>query len=426
MVLRCRMVADCPGARCLCWILLFVSVQLAGCARFQTEYGASEGVSGSESLNGFGALRAALEGSSANVLPEIQTHEVARLSQREVDNEALVWIPTAWPPINRQEVQQWLDRWLAQDGRTLIFIVPDAGSDEAYFREAADTAPPDQRLAYRRRLAQEINERILADANRSDVTLGGWFTAQSLPFRVSLSDRRFVDFSLVANPTVTAGNAAPPPPPATEQTHALEVLEQESVDAPSGSSKLTTLARLTSRRWKGSQVLLVPSGSLLTNFAMTDVSARAMAGRLANEIRRASDLPVEASIDVGFLSSSYSPVPISQAKAGFPKTKGWELMTEMPLSLINMHVAFLGIVLCLMLLPAFGRPRRIRYNRPTHFGNHLSAMAALMRRGGGTAYAKSKISQYLRQVRGETSGPWVQPPTDAADPATTSETKQLE
>ncbi|TWU18361.1 hypothetical protein Poly21_05230 [Allorhodopirellula heiligendammensis] len=397
-------------------LLLFVLL-CSGCSRFSTEYGASDGVPGDESLNGFGAFRTALEGAPAGLVPELEIHDVARLSDRESESDAIVWLPTRWPPSNPQEVQEWLDRWLAQDHRTLIFVVPDSGSTEAYFREASATAPADQRLSYRRRLAQLINERLLAEANRSDIGLGDWFTARALPYRVELPGRRLVDFSVE--------QSTAQPPAASNSTDPLhfEVVEQEAADAATGSRSLTTLARITRDRWKSSQVLVVSSGSLLTNFAMTAPAARELTRDLQNAIRRISETDPATPITVGFLSSRYTAIPISAAQPGLPKARGWELMTEMPLSLINLHVAFLGIVLCLMLLPVFGRPRSVRYNQPTHFGNHLSAMAALMRRSGGTVYAKQKISAYLRLVRGETSGPWVLPQEDAVDSEHPNETE---
>lgn len=388
---------------------------LSGCSRFSTEYGASEGPAGMESLNGFGAFRTALQHSPAGVGPAIESHDVARLSLREAESDAIVWIPASWSPSNLQEIMDWLDRWLAQDNRTLVFIVPGEGSTEAYFQEAAGIAPPEQRLNYRRRLAELINEHLLAEATRVDVRLGNWFTANPLPNRVTLPDRQLLDFS-IAEPTATTMAGQKP----TEDLR-FEPLDQERVSLANGSTSLTTLARITRERWKSSQVLVVASGSMLTNFAMTGDAAPAMASEIQHEIRRASDKAPEskinpgAKINVGFLASRFGPIPVSDATPEIPKTRGWELMTEMPLSLINLHVAFLGIVLCLMLLPVFGRARHVRYHAPTHFGNHLSAMATLMRRSGGTDYAKRQISEYLRRVRGETSGPWVLPPEDAAD-----------
>ncbi|EMI46552.1 hypothetical protein [Rhodopirellula sp. SWK7] len=430
-------------------IVSLMSLVVSGCMGFDTEYGASTGASGQQSVNGFGAFRTLLEqapdeipapdASEAASPREMKTRDLVRLSVREEQNDAIVWVPNEWAPINETSVRKWMERWLAQGNHTLVFIVPDGGSTEEYFHVAAEVATPKQRLEYRRRLAREINERLLTDAGRENIRVKDWFAADALPYRVRLSDRRVCDFDLEpyveprsrsaaasgnelseldwgkgsdddndGEQSDAAGDTAVEP-----ETRRFDPLLQETVSVPGGKSSLTTLLRIMDERWGNSRILVVASGGLLTNFAMTSDAAQEIAKTIRDEIRSAASKTDEESSDsalrVSFLASDQFPIPISTVKPGIPKSKGWELMTEMPLSLINMHVAFLGVVLCLMLLPVFGRPRRVRYNRVTHFGNHLSAMATLMRRGGGKEYAQERISQYLRHVRGETSGPWVLP-----------------
>lgn len=429
--------------RAIFLLLLVLSLTLTGCSRFDTQYGASDGASGTESINGFGAFRTALQESPPADAAEILTHDAARLSLREAQSDVIVWIPVAWAPSNLLEIQDWLDQWLTQNHRTLIFVVPDDGSTEAYFREAATLAPPQQRLNYRRQLAKLTNERTLNEVERSDVSLDHWFTATALPYGAALPDRQRTDFSIEdskvnavtpnqsaaspqvsSNPTISSSKVSSKQAASAETDDLrLEPVERVTATFPTGSNSLTTLARITCDRWKQSQVLVVASGSLVTNFAMTGTSGRKMVSRIRDGMRLASDVGPDQSIDVAFLSSGIRPIPVSESQPESPRTRGWELMTEMPLSLINLHVAFLGIVLCLMLLPVFGRPRSVRYHHPTHFGNHLSAMATLMLRSGGTNYAKQKISEYLRQVRGETSGPWVLPQPDSADSEQPRETQ---
>nr|WP_271872476.1 hypothetical protein [Rubripirellula sp.] len=83
------------------------------------------------------------------------------------------------------------------------------------------------------------------------------------------------------------------------------------------------------------------------------------------------------------------------------------MLTVWPISLLTMHGIFLGLVICLMLLPIFGRPKKISHNQSGNFGDHLDAVAALMKRAGGEKYARSKISDYMKRMRGETTGPWI-------------------
>lgn len=450
--------------------VLLCLLLLTGCSRFYTDYGESDGVQGNQSLNGFGALRTSFEETIAEVdaiesdqPTQIETFDIARLSARAKRFEAIVWLPTSWPPINEPAVTSWMDQWLREKDRTIVFVVPDGGSTEAYYRSAADLAPPDQRLEYRRRLAKQINERLLEDGRRRDVTITDWFRADALPYRVILPNRRIADYDLRPAPSPkTDGSESDPsdeielvemelvemdedelfeeiealldegdsatekiPEEASEESpeevvFSFDRLKQESISIESKKRPLTTLARVQHPHWNESQVLVVASGGLLTNFAMTEKPAIELSQQIQSEIRRTAGTE-EETIEIAFLSSGRMPVPISTAKPGAPTATGMELLTTWPLSLVTMHGIFLGVVMCLMLLPAFGRARKVTYNRNTHFGNHLSAMATLMRGGArgpdGPVFAKTKISQYLRVVRGETSGPWVLPEadTDAVD-----------
>ena len=90
-----------------------------------------------------------------------------------------------------------------------------------------------------------------------------------------------------------------------------------------------------------------------------------------------------------------------------------ELLTVWPISLVTMHGVMLGLVICLMLLPIFGRPRSIRRSKQSDFGHHLDAVAALMNKSGGEAYARARISEYMKRMHGETSGPWILPDSPA-------------
>ena len=121
---------------------------------------------------------------------------------------------------------------------------------------------------------------------------------------------------------------------------------------------------------------------------------------------------------VSFASASYS-MPISERNGEIPRSSGAEFFTEFPLSFVTLHLAILGFVICLMLLPIFGRPRHVDRGVLTHFGDHLSAVATLMKRQGGESFARRRISEYMKRVRDETTGPWViNDPEHQDDPAT--------
>ena len=431
------------------FLLIFVCLTLAGCSGFMTEYGESDGVQGSKSLNGFGAFRTAIDEAELPQDITIKTRDLSRLSSRAERFDTIVWIPKVWPPANQTAVTTWMNRWLRKGHKTIVFVVPDGGSTEAYFREAASIAPPQQRLEYRRRLAKLINDRLLEDGQRRDVKLADWFIAEALPYRRILSDRRIADYDLVEAPSKEIApddseldmGAIEMEDIDDEQLLAeidellnmsehegsaakieivnpvqFESLREEPAKVSADGKPLTTLAHITDTRWGDSQILVVASGGLVTNFAMTAAPANELVNDIVESIRTTAD--GDKMLEIAFMSSDQAPIPVSNIQPGAPVATGMELLTTWPLSLVTMHGVFLGVVMCLMLLPVFGRARQVTYNRTTHFGNHLSAMAALMRRPDrkvdGTVFARLKISQYLRVVRGETAGPWVLP--ESKDP----------
>jgi hypothetical protein len=104
---------------------------------------------------------------------------------------------------------------------------------------------------------------------------------------------------------------------------------------------------------------------------------------------------------------------------------GMELLTVCPMSLVTMHGVMLGLVICLMLLPIFGRPRKIQRARHSNFGDHLDAVAALMNKAGGERYARARISEYMKRMHGETTGPWILPDLPAHQAATPLTSKRL-
>ncbi|KLU04101.1 putative transmembrane protein [Rhodopirellula islandica] len=483
------------------WLVL-CTLLLSGCSRLDTTYGKSDGAKGKQSLNGFGALRESLtrelDPTERSKLgdawqdAELRARNLTRLSSRANQHDAIVWIPTAWPPANPAEVTDWMTKWLRNGNRTIVYVVPDEGSTEAYWREASQVAPPAQRLEYRRRLAQQINLRLLQDARREDVTVGKLFTARGLPARQTIDDRRIASYDLhpfdparkpvvttltpIGQPTATVadddaneeesagvpaelietepseseldqlfsdedsadGDEATDAPQAPDKQAADQqfTVQQAEEDDPTDSTEndrpsllfepldkaedVTILARITHPKWKDSRILVVAGGGLLTNFAMTDQPALEMADRLRNEILATAKVGPDERVSLGFLSTDDMWVPISDAEPGAPSQTGMELLTTWPISLITIHALFLGVVMCLMLLPTFGRARQVVYHRSTHFGNHLTAMAVLMRRAGGMDFAKEKINHYMRVVRGEPDLFVVASPPPAAVPETPS------
>src|SRR6056297_2235315 len=139
-------------ARLWLGLLTLIPLLVGGCGRFSTEYGISRGTTGRSSLNGFGFLRDAYQQAG------FRTRDISRLSDRVARSEVIVWTPQVNKPI-AANVTRWFERWMRLGDRTLIYIVPDSGSETDYWQAAAQLAPPEQRLEYRRRAAESINRR---------------------------------------------------------------------------------------------------------------------------------------------------------------------------------------------------------------------------------------------------------------------------
>lgn len=416
------------------WIILLSLLISAtiGCGGLSTKYGDSSGRSGEQSLNGFGALRESFKNAG------FQHRDVSRLSNRVLTNDALVWTPTHFNGFNPR-VTRWIDRWLTQGDRTLIFVIPDSGSETDYWIDASKLAPPEQRLEYRRRVAKSINRRIQSRLIRNAAVSNGWFTSSPLPTghpitkldgewadlfgsETSQSGSYTIEYEIepfskskpakAAANTTTGGAAAATPGTTPTPATAVVVSDNEITNTPvtlqpllQDQSGTTIVAQVQSKRWNGSQIIVVAGGSLLTNYAFT----KPLAIELADQLVLASLPPSTPPPSAGFISVDPQSLPVSESKPGVPKASGWELLTTWPMSLVTVHAALLGLVICLMLLPSLGRARHVRYSVKGSFGDHLDAVAALMNRAGGEQFARHRISEYMRRIHGETQGPWVLP-----------------
>jgi hypothetical protein len=399
----------------------------SGCRRMSTDYGSTKGVNGRQSLNGFGAFRESYERTG------FRTRDVSRLSDRVMRTDVIVWTPKILGTVDTR-VTRWFEKWLGRGGRTLVYVVPDSGSEADYWLDAAKLAPANQRLEYRKRAARSINERMMWRLNRGQVPSNGWFRIRTLENRKRVSkiggawakdmaDRSdpqteiAVEFVVVPyaeptnGPAATSGQSTSGPtgPGTPRRTYLSETQPTKTpinctavVSTEKGDS---IVLELRSKRWRDSRIIVVAGGSLLTNYAFTRNWNRRLAAQIVQKSTPASKSDPRA----GFLTSNWNAIPVSEKKPGVPQASGMELLTVWPMSLVTMHGVMLGLVVCLMLLPIFGRPRKIRRSKQSDFGHHLDAVAALMNKSGGQQYARARISEYMKRMHGETSGPWVLP-----------------
>ncbi|QDT10217.1 hypothetical protein [Planctomycetes bacterium K23_9] len=433
--------------------LLFLCLLAVGCGQsFDASYGPSTGVAGHSSVNGFGALRSSYENAG------YKTRDIRRLTQRVRRSNVIVWTPQVLKPIDIK-VTRWFERWLRHGGRTLVYVVPDSGSEADYWVQAGMSAPPGQRMEYRRRAARKLNERLQWTVNRRDTYSNGWFAVKpkSQIFRRGDLSTKNWDLASQSSATPQAGEpdaqrsilteyviepydaedkknqppaTAPitfsnqgPTGPATpytsfasEEKTRTKVHFRSLIDTESGDS---IVSEITSDGWHDSKIIVVAGGSLLTNFAFTQPANAELAEELIAQSAsgqsgdRSTDDPATNETDdiqtAGFLLSSYNPIPVSESKPGVPQASGMELLTVWPMSLVTIHAALLGFVVCMMLLPIFGRARNVERGSTSNFGDHLDAVASLMNNARGEKYARARINEYMRRMKGETTGDWVIP-----------------
>ena len=432
----------------LALIALVVSfaVASAGCQRMTTTYGESSGGVGQRSLNGFGALRNTYESAG------YQDRDVRRLTVKTKKAQVIVWTPQSPMPI-ANDVTRWFEGWFRTGTKTLVYVLPDSGSETEYWTTAAAAAPPEQRFEYRRRAARHRNQRAAWANNRATISSNGWFVAkpksqlsnvealssEDWSFSASAGETLLTEYVIEpygqkktpANAaTPAAGGAAPAPAAAAPNRTtgptgpSAPFTMNSSVKASStkagfrsllkSESGDTIIAEITSDRWNSSRIIVVASGSLLTNFAFTREFNVNLADTIVEESKSGLSISPPStrnSPTAGFLTSSYLPISVSERQSSVPAATGMELLTVWPLSLITIHALLLGFVICMIMFPIFGRPRTVDRGTTSSFADHLDAVASLMNRARGERYAKARISEYMRRMKGETSGKWVLPET---------------
>lgn len=372
-----------------------------------TSYGYSYSRQGTHSINGVAGLRAMYE------LRGWETRTLKRLSNAANRLDTIVWFPDS-DQVPRSHATNWLDQWLGERPRTLVFIARGfATSESMYWDKALADADPDQRLEYRRRQAQaRIDRAAPMTGNKPVAYSNGWFTLELTPRYFDAKDWTgpwALDADALPKQMTTRGTVRAYEP-GVDSDLSTGVLHVDAVEDPIVSIKLTPLlesgtgdivaARVQSGRWPGSQVLVLSSAECLLNLPLSEPINRSFADLLIEE--------TGAPGKVGFLRTDFQGARV-QGDSDDDLAAGMELLTQWPLSMTTMHVVVLGMVAILVLLPIFGRPRRLPPPVTGDFGEHVTAVADLLQRGRNPTDARKRISDYFVQVRGEDSGPWVLP-----------------
>lgn len=386
----------------LALLLLFV---VSGCRQLETDYGATEGRKGRESVAGFAVMREYFYARGW------KDRKAVRLSERLMGQKAIVLIAEDTETLS-QEAIDWLEQWLAQGNRTLVYVLRDYQTVAAYWEAAQPLAPPDQRLEYRRRVARALLEKQQQLLTRQPQISNGWFTAVSLqPPQDSkvLADQHAridVEYQLRAfdpstdRPAQVQSKVAFPVPGIAAEPGSSSAEVQWNV-LFEGPTALPLLAQVRAPAWQDSQLFVVAGGSLLTNFGLLQPRARELLVELENQSRMTAG---QEDLKVAFLVASPRALQVSSVDAESQQVFGMEVFTSWPLNVLSMHLFVLGVLVCLMLFPIFGRPRHLPTASSTDFADHISAVAALMAKTGTPQDAQQRLDQYWAQSRGQTGG----------------------
>ena len=383
--------------RLLIVLLLATATLLSGCraARVDTTYGKRRVSQGGSSVNGTAVLSEMFRDRGCRV------RSWHRLSPKLDDADVIVWTPDDFnPPTGDQ--RDYLERWLYQGQKTLIYVGRDFDAAPLYYDAVADGAPEDQ---VEELMRQEAIARSKHDLNRvamPDKHDAEWFTVQRG------SGQRKVDqisgpwskgIDAKGSEIYIDGTLDPPATVAAVPNHTWNRGTETEILLSSSGDPL--VYRLKSGNWFGSQILVVTNGSMVLNMPLVNKENRKIAGKLIDESMPASD--------VVFLESRQGGPPIFDSEPSGNIRSGWEAFTIYPLGLILMHLAIAGILFCFSRYAIFGRPREVPPQKLSDFGHHIAALGRLLERTGDEQYARARLRAYNQTARRDSGTSHVKP-----------------
>ena len=433
----------------VCGILLLSS----GCSsRVTMVYGESDDYRAKCSPAGNTVLRAMVEERGH------KTYTVRSLSPANMERlNTLIWCPDDFPN-HKKETFTWIEQWLAKGNRTLVYIGRDFSPQAAYWSDIAtqqgnspanrakwlvaidEIAGANNSLDAKRRLSRSS---LVMPWCRWELRGGRLQTVRSLkgPWSegVDVQDTnievRSAFLPLKASELSTLKNelesaidkrksvppvGVPPPPTAVPLRFGPEDWESQQVELISGvnqeklpelktlltDSDLTPLIGIVDTdSIAGSRIIIVNNNSLFCNHSMLRSAHRDIAAMMMDEFSDGG---------VGFISGEED--PLIRTDNLDDRQRGFEMLTVWPLNVVAIHAAFLGLATMIAYFPIFGRPRKLRKSSSADFGKHVEAVGALMQKSGDRAYAIEQISEYFKNVRGDTLSPWANMKSEEPNP----------
>jgi hypothetical protein len=353
----------------------------------EVEYGKRVGQSVGRSVNGTTVFADMFESAGCRV------RSVTTLG-RVVDRaDVVVWFPDRFRP-PESDVREHLEDWLqSKQGRTLIYVGRDFDAEMIYWRSVIASAPADQRIELRKRLAKARARYARIRSGFPSEEDCGWFKVDR-----TKPTRQITTMSGSASKGID-------PTKADMQLSTRYLVSDEIRDPKDkswrGTAEMQTLLRsdgdmlvgeLTRSSWQSSKLIVVANGSWLLNLPLVNHEHRKLGARIIQQC--------EAARQVVFLESGPGEPRI--ANRGPNRHHGLEAFTVWPLNCILMHLAGLGLVLCFSMFPIFGRPRDLDRSNVSDFGKHIRAIGALLSRTHDREFAVGRRTYYRKRVSGET------------------------
>ena len=355
-----------------------------------TIYGKRRGGEATRSVNGTAVLADLFRKAGFRVTT------MTRFSPRLNKYHVIVWFPDDFEPPDKDH-REFLESWLKESGNTLVYVGRDYDAAMDYWNHIARDAPPEYQQEILRRQSEA---RADWEAQRSRMPTNEyarWFTVRrdekarraeelSGPWTEGI-DAKQVNLHLEGRLAL----------PDYGDAHTLDDSEPpDGIDTLLASAGEALVFRLTNdvddedENWVGGQIIVVNNGSFLLNYPLVNHEHRKLAAKLIEECGEAGDKVVFVESEAG------GPKIVEKEPTGNMPT-ALELLKVWPLNAILLHVAVLGLVLCLARSPIFGRPRELAVDSPSDFGKHVAALGKLLAQTKDRNYAHARLMQY-RQI----------------------------
>jgi hypothetical protein len=379
-------------------LLIVIGVLLGGRRDEQlpTIYGRRRGGEAARSVNGTAVLADLFRRRGHSVTT------LSRFSPRLEKYDVVVWVPNDFEPPD-EEHREFLEDWLRNgSGRTVVYVGRDYNAAIDYWERMAPSAPPEKAGES---LHRQAEARAAWEATRSQMPsqeYARWFTVRrdEKPRKVEeLSGPWAEGIDPKQTNIHLEGQLVLPPYGDVDTLDDLFLHHDMETLLRSGSDAL--VFRMTNETdddtdWNGGQIIVLTNGSFVLNYPLVNHEHRKLADKLIQQCGSEGRKVVLIESDAG------GPKIVSKEPTGGMPT-ALELLKVWPLNAVLLHVAVLGIVVCLSRSPIFGRPRELPADSPSDFGKHVAALGKLLSQTKDRNYAHARLAQY-RQIAERRSG----------------------